>query len=346
MAEDIGPADGPSDIMDAMVDDAASAAAGALVLRPRADLFLDEELRSLHSRAVAYLRAGAPVHLRGPAGAGKTTMALHVAAWLGRPVTLLTGDAAMTSDNLLGREVGEDTLATHDRYVHRVTKTATQTRAAWRDSALTQALQKGHTLVYDEFTRAPASANNALLSALEERVLILSNPARQERYVRAHPEFRAIFTSNPDEYAGVNAAPDALFDRMVTFDLGFASESAEAGVIARRTGLAPQDAAVVARLVRALRDECDGVNPVSLRTAILIGRLVAALKARARPEDERFVQICLDVLEARARGHAAAAPAAREAQLSAMRARILAACRGAAPGAAASHEPFAAETAA
>jgi len=318
----------PRDALSAMVDDAASAAAGAMILRPRDDLFLDAELRSLHSRAVAYLRAGAPVHLRGPAGAGKTTMAMHVAAWLGRPVALVSGDAGMNSASLLGREVGEDTVATQDRYVQRVVKTASQTRAAWRDSPLTEALQKGWTLIYDEFTRAPAAANNALLSALEERVLILSDPARPERYVRAHPEFRAIFTSNPDEYAGVNAAPDALFDRMVTIDMGFAGAEAEQGVVSRRTGLGAEDAAVVVRLVRTLREEDPGGAPVSLRTAILIGRIVAQLGARARADDERFVQICLDVLEARARR--GAAPAERAAALKAMRARIFAACRAAA----------------
>jgi AAA+ superfamily predicted ATPase len=61
---------------------------------------------------------------------------------------------------------------------------------------------EGHTVVYDEFTRARADAKKALLSALEERILILSNPARTQRRVRADPVFRAILTSNREEYAG------------------------------------------------------------------------------------------------------------------------------------------------
>ena len=34
---------------------------------------------SITQRAIAYVAAGYPVHFRGPAGAGKTTLALHVA---------------------------------------------------------------------------------------------------------------------------------------------------------------------------------------------------------------------------------------------------------------------------
>ena len=311
----------PTDLLAAMVDDAASERAAALVLKPREDLYLDGELRSIQSRAVAYLRAGAPVHFRGPAGAGKTTLALDVAARLGRPVSLVTGDSRMSSADLIGREVGLNARRLEDRYVQRVVKTATETRVAWADSVLTEAMIEGHTLVYDEFTRAPAEANNALLSALEERILILSNPARAQRYVRAHPEFRAILTSNPEEYAGVTAAPDALFDRMVTFDLGWGSEDAEAGIVARRTGCKRPDAERIVRIVRALRADCEGATPISLRAAIIIGRLVAALGAEASPRDARFVQICLDVLESRApRGSSGEA---RRAHVAALRARIL-----------------------
>lgn len=282
-----GGEDRPRDVMAAMVDDAASARAAALVLKPRDDLYLDDELRSIQSLAVAYLTPGAPVRFRGPAGAGKTKLALNVAAHFGRPVSLVAGDSRMTSADLIGRKVGLNTRHVQDRYVQRVVKTAAESRVAWADSVLTEAMLQGHTLVYDEFTRAPAEANNALLSALEKRILILSNPAGTQRYVRGPPEFRAILTSKPEEYAGVSAAPDALFDRMVTFDLGWGSHDAERGIVAKRTGVRTEDADAILRIVRALRAESEGVTPISLPAAIIIARLTRALGARACPRAAR-----------------------------------------------------------
>ncbi|MFN8468291.1 MAG: hypothetical protein U0X20_22225 [Caldilineaceae bacterium] len=41
---------------------------------------------ALTERALAYIVAGYPVHFRGPAGAGKTTLALHVASQLDAPL--------------------------------------------------------------------------------------------------------------------------------------------------------------------------------------------------------------------------------------------------------------------
>ncbi|MBF8277914.1 MAG: gas vesicle protein GvpN [Candidatus Brocadiaceae bacterium] len=54
--------------------------------------------------ALAYLQSGYPAHFSGPAGTGKTTLAIHVAARLGRPVTLIYGDDEFTTSDLFDRE--------------------------------------------------------------------------------------------------------------------------------------------------------------------------------------------------------------------------------------------------
>lgn len=293
----------------------AKGAIGASEARPQAedarspalDLFEDREISSLRSRAVLYLNLGIPVHFRGRAGMGKTTMALHVAQEFGRPVSVVSGDHALTSADLVGREIGYDTQRVHDRYVHSVSRMAESSRAVWTDGVLTTAMIEGRTLIYDEFTRTTPETNNVLLSALEERVLHIISPLRAEPHVRAHPEFRVIFTSNPDEYTGVKAAPDALFDRMVSVDVSLCSPETEAGIVAFRTGVRQQDAIEIVKLLRAIRTTLPAANPPSIRTAIMIAKVVKALGMTAAASDERFVQVCLDVLESRCPGESSSA---------------------------------------
>src|SRR5262245_37931067 len=57
-------------------------------------------------RAAIYLDTGYPVHFRGSAGTGKTTLAMHLANSRGRPVTLMFGDDSLASSDLVGREKG------------------------------------------------------------------------------------------------------------------------------------------------------------------------------------------------------------------------------------------------
>jgi gas vesicle protein GvpN len=261
--------------------------------------FEDAELKSLHSRASAYLRAGVAVRFQGPAGMGKTTLALRVANGLGRPVSFVTGHASMTPEDLIGREVGQSASRVEDKYIASVRRTETRVRADWQAGVLAAAMTDGATLVYDEFTRAPAEVNAALLSVLEEGVLAISHPAEGTRILRAHPQFRLILTSNPADYRGVHEAPDALLDRFVTFDLESVSAETETGIVASATGLARDEAGSIVCLVRALRSGCSERPSVSMRTAILIARLMAAQNVRADRSDPRFVQICADVLRGR-----------------------------------------------
>src|SRR5204863_5215736 len=140
-------------------------------LTPRTDLFANQQLTSIGDRALLYLNAGIPIHLRGPAGTGKTTMAMQLAAKLGRPAVLLTGDDGLTPGHLVGREIGMKSKQVVDRYVHSVQKVETETTSMWSDAVLTQAVVEGLTFVYDEFTRSPPQANNPLLSVAEEAIL-------------------------------------------------------------------------------------------------------------------------------------------------------------------------------
>jgi gas vesicle protein GvpN len=253
----------------------------------------------LAERALAYLNAGFPVHFRGPAGTGKTTLALHVAAQLGRPVMLIAGDEEFATSDLIGGQYGYRYRKVVDRFIHTVLKYEEDAVQRWVDHRLTTACREGFTLIYDEFTRSRPEANNVLLAVLEEQLLVLPTMSRQDAYVRVHPEFRAIFTSNPQEYAGVHEAQDALSDRLVTIDLDFYDRETEITITAARSGLSQEEAARIVDVVRDFRASGEYDQSPTLRACIMIARVAAMQGLQPSADDARFVSICLDVLESK-----------------------------------------------
>jgi len=263
---------------------------------PTSDFVETPFVKDLVGRSLAYLQDGLHVHFSGPAGSGKTTLALHVAQRLGRPVLLIHGDDQMGTADLVGNESGYKRSYTHDQYVHTVLKVEEEVQPLWVGRALTEACQKGFTVVYDEFTRSRPEANNLLLSVLEERVL----PLRGEN-LPVHPDFRIVFTSNPADYAGVHGVQDALLDRMVTILLGGFDQDTETAITQERSGLPPAEVERIVALVRAFRDTGLKTSSASVRPAILISRILRVRGARACAQDPVFIQTCRDVLLSQAR---------------------------------------------
>jgi gas vesicle protein GvpN len=256
-------------------------------------------LAAVEARALFYLQAGFPLHLRGPAGSGKTTLALRLADQLKRPVMLLVGDASFDTRHLVGSEGGTRTRRVVDRYISTVMKVESETESVWLDRTLTVACMEGCTLVYDEFNRAPATANNVLLTVLEERILVLPKAGRGESYVKVSPDFRAIFTSNPVDHVGTHPAQDALVDRMVTIDLEGFDRTAEIAILRSRAGLSAGDAARIVDVVRDFRASREYAQRPTLRAALMIAELAARGGMRIACDDPRFVALCLDILGAK-----------------------------------------------
>ena len=113
-----------------------------------------EYIRELTDRALSYLAVGYPIHLAGPSGTGKTTLAFHIAAQLKQPVSLIHGDDEFGSSDLIGKNSGFKTTKMVDNYIHTVLKTEEEMTTSWQDNRLTTACRNGYTLIYDEFTRS------------------------------------------------------------------------------------------------------------------------------------------------------------------------------------------------
>ena len=271
----------------------------ALSVRPRSNFVETQAVRELRERALGYLAAGFPIHFRGPAGTGKTTLALHVAAQMERPVMFIVGDEEFSTSDLIGGQDGYSYRKVIDNFIHTVHKYEEDAVKRWVDNRLTTACREGFTLVYDEFTRSRAEANNILLGVLEEKLLVLPNMSHRDGYIKVHPEFRAIFTSNPQEYAGVHEAQDALSDRLVTMDLDYYDRETEITITASHSGMPPEDVAKIVDLVRDFRASGEYDQTPTMRVCIMIARVVTMQGMALSSADPRFVRICLDVLESK-----------------------------------------------
>jgi len=269
-----------------------------LALKPKTSFVDTPFVRNLTERALFYLQAGYPVHLSGPAGTGKTTMAMHMAAQLERPVVLIHGDDEFGSSDLIGGQLGYRSTKVIDNYIHSVVKREENVSKIWVDNRLSTACRYGFTLIYDEFNRSRPEANNVLLGILEERLLELPSARSGEGYVSVHPEFSAIFTSNPDEYAGVHKTQDALMDRMITINVGQYDDETETAITAAKSGLSLDQAARIVNIVRQFRRLGVNNHHPTIRACLMIGRLTALRRARPDRKDEVFAAICRDVLSA------------------------------------------------
>jgi nitric oxide reductase NorQ protein len=285
--------------MTAATRTASSRGSAALTVRPKADFIETEAIRSLVQRSLGYLEAGYPIHFRGPAGTGKTTLALHVAAQLDRPVMFIAGDEEFSTSDLIGGQHGYRYRRVVDNFISTVKKYEEDASKQWVDYRLTTACREGFTLVYDEFTRTRPEANNVLLGVLEERMLILPTVSSEDAYIRVSPDFRAIFTSNPQEYTGVYEAQDALSDRLVTLDLDYYDHDTEVAITAARSKMAPEAAVRIVDMVREYRASGEYDHAPTLRACVIIAKVCAMQGLAPVYGEPRFVQICLDVLESK-----------------------------------------------
>lgn len=255
-------------------------------------------VKDITHRGLLYLEAGYPLHLSGPAGTGKTTLAFHIAAQLGQPVILIHGDDEIGSSDLIGQETGFKRSKVIDNYIHSVKRTEEEYKTNWVENRLTTACINGYTLVYDEFTRSRPEANNSLLSILEEKILDLPKLRRQgDGYIEVHPQFRAIFTSNPDEYVGVHKMQDALMDRLITIRVEHFNRETEIDILVAKSNILREDASRIIDIVRELRKIGVNNSRPTIRAGIAVARVVSKCGIRAESCSDFFRQICHDIFD-------------------------------------------------
>jgi len=269
------------------------------VLEPKAlpNFVETKQIKDITERALAYISAGFPIHFRGVSGTGKTTLAMHVASKIERPVVMIHGDEEFSSSDLIGGEYGYHMKKVIDNFIHSVLKTEEDMQKRWVDNRLTVACKYGFTLIYDEFTRSRPEANNTLLSVLQEKMLDLP-VAREgsESYLRVDPNFTAIFTSNPEEYAGVYRSQDALRDRMITMDLDHFDKETEVAICSTKTGLSRVDSEKLINIIRGLRESAVCEYAPTIRGPIMIGKTLQVRNGAVSKDNSIFKETALEIL--------------------------------------------------
>lgn len=269
-------------------------------LTPKAEVFVEtEEIKDLEERVKTWIGLGYPVHIIGPTGCGKTMMAVHVASQLGRPVVWLNGDEEMTTTHLVGGYGQYLEEHYHDRFIHNVYKSRETVEPGWVDNPLTLACKYGYTLIYNEFSRAKPEANNVLLSVLEEKILELPTKYGEERYIKVHPDFRVIMTSNSIEYSGVHSPQDALLDRMIALHMNYYSFDSEVEIVKAHTGIPTKEAKNVVSVVSALREKLPEAEKPGTRACIQVAQ---GLQAWDGHDKKNFEKVCLDVIGCKMKG--------------------------------------------
>jgi gas vesicle protein GvpN len=264
--------------------------------RPFPDFVETKYIKDITNRALSYIKAGFPVHFRGVSGTGKTTLAMHMASKIGRPVVLIHGDEEFTTSDLVGGEYGYRFKKVVDRFVSRVLKMEEDMVKRWVDNRLTVACKYGFTLIYDEFTRSRPEANNILLSILSEKMMDLPVGRGEEPYLRVDPDFTAIFTSNPEEYAGVHRSQDALRDRMITMDLDHFDYETEVAITQAKSKLSKKDSEKIVNIVKGLRESGKCEFAPTIRGCIMIAKTLKVQNITPAKSNGAFMQICQDIL--------------------------------------------------
>ncbi|HBE80146.1 MAG TPA: gas vesicle protein GvpN [Firmicutes bacterium] len=259
------------------------------------DIFvMTPSIEEVLEKAKIFVKAGLTIHLTGPAGVGKTSLALKIAKDLDSLYYFIQGDETFTRNDLVGGLYGYYQKVVEDNFIPSVSKVERLLTPIRVDNPVALACQEGRTLIYDEFTRARPETNNVLLGILSEKVLLITDRSGKLTLVDVHPNFRLILTSNPKEYVGIYKTQDALQDRLVTIQLNQLDEETEALITAKHNNLSRLQARKIIRFVRKVH-ESENLPHSTTRMSIMIGKIYQS-EFQGRSDKRLFIKCCQDIM--------------------------------------------------
>jgi gas vesicle protein GvpN len=246
-------------------------------------------------RALWYLDSGFPIHLRGPAGVGKTSLAFYIAKKIGRPVIFMCGSEEFSESDMIGEFNGIESSVVIDNYIRTVYERQEHQKKTWMDGKLVTACKHGYTVIYDEFTRTKPEVNNILLSVLEEKIISMPAGSSKESYIKINPKFNVIFTSNPEEYVGVYKSANALIDRMITIDISTWDVETEKMIVSSKSGLSAEDTDKLMNITSNIRRLIRDKKLVSIRSSIMMAAIANKQNITIQKDSKELRQLCMDI---------------------------------------------------
>ena len=231
-----------------------------------------------------------PLLIKGPTGCGKTRFVTHMAARLKRPLYTVSCHDDLTATDLVGRHLINDS------------------GTYWNDGPLTRAVREGGICYLDEVVEARKDTTVVLHPLTDDRRILPLE--RTGEILHAPPQFMLVVSYNPGYQNFLKGMKPSTRQRFVSLRFGFPEPELEQEVVIAETGIDPEIAKLLVKLVSALRSlkTHDLEEVASTRLVVYAASLIKngfapvdacrAALVEALTDDEEIINALMEVVNA------------------------------------------------